>query len=418
MATESPPPRPILGDRINAATRPIHTKLNKSILARMPLALPPSALNPTLYATGILHIAPIYLVFESLWRNIVLSDTSTPTTQRNPPFLTPSEITNYPFTHSHSSISPAICPPGTRSLLIHLHLPTLLRSPSLHHDLALLTGWSSTEVTAQLRLAAQNGRLAQFLTHIKRSVDRRPHVIIAYAWVLYMALFSGGRFIRAELENAGKDFWSAQLDPLKPGNKECEPPKENGTFPLGFFRFDTAKDGEDLKIEFKSRLAEVEKQLSEKEVDEVVQEAKCVFENMVSLVGQLDGVVASNERWEEGGFLGRFFGGRVRDSLAVARERGVKPAAAGANIRRGSSETGISGMHAQGMVMSSAELVEKRTVVGDERASAKVVRFGGENKGEEGPSRRRRFGSLPNAWNAALFVGVVGVVWGIGQAAR
>ena len=33
-------------------------------------------------------------------------------------------------------------------------------------------------------------------------------MLLAYAWVLYMALFSGGRFIRATLESAGTDgFW-------------------------------------------------------------------------------------------------------------------------------------------------------------------------------------------------------------------
>ncbi len=57
----------------------------------------------------------------------------------------------------------------------------------------------------QLRQLRQ---LQAFLAHIRYSVARRPHVLIAYAWVFYMALFSGGRWIRAQLHGAGERFWT------------------------------------------------------------------------------------------------------------------------------------------------------------------------------------------------------------------
>ncbi|KAJ4187181.1 hypothetical protein NW755_007274 [Fusarium falciforme] len=61
----------LLAESIVAATRGIHAKLNKLIIARLPLALPPRAQDPALYISGLLHITPIYMTFEALWRDIL-----------------------------------------------------------------------------------------------------------------------------------------------------------------------------------------------------------------------------------------------------------------------------------------------------------------------------------------------------------
>ncbi|KAJ3481825.1 hypothetical protein NLG97_g7726 [Lecanicillium saksenae] len=60
-----------LGEAIAASTRGIHARLNKSIISRLPLALPPRASDPSTYVTGLIHIAPIYLAFESLWNDFL-----------------------------------------------------------------------------------------------------------------------------------------------------------------------------------------------------------------------------------------------------------------------------------------------------------------------------------------------------------
>jgi hypothetical protein len=184
------------------------------------------------------------------------------------------------------------------------------------------------------------------VSHIRRSISRHPHVLLSYAWVLYMALFSGGRFIRATLENAGRanpHLWghakpssSSQL--TEPGSsfqrKSSTTASTHG--PLQFFHFPTPQDGEDLKVEFKSRLAEQGKLLTQEEVEDIVKEALCIFENLILVIGQLDDVChtrindlrspleeLANPFSSPGtGEKGSAF--RIRDSVLVAKERAAR----------------------------------------------------------------------------------------------
>jgi hypothetical protein len=61
--------------------------------------------------------------------------------------------------------------------------------------------------------------------------------------------------------------------------------------PLGFFRFDTAQDGEDLKEEFKKKFEEAGRALTGDEWAEVVREAGQIFEHMILLVGELHDIL-------------------------------------------------------------------------------------------------------------------------------
>jgi len=431
--------RPHLGDRINIATRPAHARLNKSILERLPRALPPYAANPSIYASGLLHIAPIYLVFESLWHNFVRDGDDAPTSS---PFLDSAELLHFPSSESHTPPPASLpdCPPHVRTALTNLYLPTLLRSPFLHADLRAITGWSQAEVSTQLRLAAASGRLAHFLAHTKRSVSHNPHVLLAYAWVLYMALFSGGRFLRATLEEAPPAFWKAKADSVAPCGCTCYQPA-GGKLPLSFFRFATPEDGEDLKREFKRRLVEVEETLSDQEMAEVVQEAICVFDNMVLLVGQLDGVCGGDassgdtsprpvdEGWLAA-LLPKFLGGRTRDSVAVAKERGVKElpkkvwkrAHKAGNRARGLDGTGNEEQLAEEVKLT--EPAEEIATTDDiEVSHEKSVHFGVDTKGgmedEIGAfDGSLRFASCPSVRNAAVLVGLLGVVWALGRLSK
>ncbi|KAK1754815.1 hypothetical protein QBC47DRAFT_226701 [Echria macrotheca] len=430
--------RPHIGDRINVATRSVHARLNKAILERLPRAIPPQATNPCLYASGILHVAPIYLVFESLWRSLISDETNPP--EPHPAFLTPAQVSLYPATHAHGKTTPSSeppsCSPEVRAALAHLYLPGLARTPSLFSDLRAITGWSPSELSDQLRHAASTGRLSQLIKHTKAAVSRQPHVLLAYAWVLYMALFSGGRYLRASLEDAGPAFWSHKADPLVPGGCECCEPDgtETQTPPLSFFRFDTPEDGEDLKREFKTRLAEAEANLTGREVDDVVREAICLFDNMVLLVGQLDGLwggdagsaaarlpLTPREGWAAALMLPRF--GKIRDSLVVARERGFRGLGglgSGSTRGGGSSDAGAGsiggGREDDGFPLE----VEEE----DNKHRFRAVHFGGETKapevaegdeGSEGRKGRSMSSSFPPVMNAIVVLGIMGVIWALGQ---
>ncbi|KAL2760547.1 hypothetical protein ACRALDRAFT_2015557 [Sodiomyces alcalophilus JCM 7366] len=273
----------LLAESINAATRRVHARLNKLIMARLPLALPPHAQDPSIYLSGLLHITPIYSAFESAWQTLLR-----PLTE--PDSYLPHE----------TAISE-----HTRSLLSRPYLPALTRSDQLRADIHALTGWTPHQIEEQLAVVSQSGALAKFIQHISSAIDERPHVLLAYAHTLYMALFAGGRFIRSILESAPRDtFWSrpcthVQLGNASTANHPSQQRTPTATFsaqheeddfdlPLAFFRFSTPADGEDLKKEFKERLASIEPLLTPGERHDIVQEAICIFNNMFSVVAQLD----------------------------------------------------------------------------------------------------------------------------------
>ncbi|KAH9904793.1 hypothetical protein F4778DRAFT_46060 [Xylariomycetidae sp. FL2044] len=380
----------LLSTSINIATRSVHTKLNKLVITRLSLALPPEASDASSYVSGLLHIAPVYIAFESLWRDIVSvaegkdndkNGITVSPTEATDAFVTPPES---PRSHSTSG-TPAVRPP-IQSLLTYLHLPGLVRSQALKEDLIALTGWSNPTLAEHLDDNAQSPVLAEFLAHINDAVTARPHVLLAYAWVLYMALFSGGRFIRASLEAIDPAFWtpaciaassathpssssspshfrklSPFASPSSPSSSSAQPTpppsssqaQSSCLAPFEFFHFDTPTDGEDLKQTFKSRLSESEALfLAPAERDEVVEEARTIFDYMIRMVAELDEICGTDREQEAeeassgGGGISRLLSLRSRDSVVVEKERERKKLAklvkqvAGGQGNRGNSGKG------------------------------------------------------------------------------
>ncbi|KAI1111096.1 hypothetical protein F5Y14DRAFT_443523 [Nemania sp. NC0429] len=306
-----------LADSINAATRPAHAKLNKLVISRLRLALPPQADDASQYVSGLLHIAPIYIIFESLWRaaleSPVPSETCSPNdhgfagTVGDPVGCQP----DCEDTRHQLIVSTRIQP-----LLANLYFEGLQRSQALRRDLISLTCWSGPTLAEQLNHASESPVLSQFLSHIRTSVGDAPHTLLAYAWVLYMALFSGGRFIRALLEDIYPAFWipaSAQ----RPTPATLATATSTETQALEFFRFDTPEDGEDLKLEFKRRLLDSEGVLTGPEREDIIREARCIFDYMIRLVGELDDMCGTDKEAAEARLLSL----RSRDSLVVENER-------------------------------------------------------------------------------------------------
>lgn len=151
-----------------------------------------------------------------------------------------------------------------------------------------------------------NGRVAAYAAHIRRATAAKPHVLIAYAWVMYMAVFAGGRWIRGQLASGGREFWEGAGDVIdrdsETDNKDNEDGKSAaapkaapginfdtlGDRGLAFFSFDGAHDGEDIKAAFKARLEDAEALLSPRQRAEVVAEAHAIFEWSIALVEELD----------------------------------------------------------------------------------------------------------------------------------
>ncbi|EFY91816.1 hypothetical protein MAC_02101 [Metarhizium acridum CQMa 102] len=284
-----------LAESIAIATRSIHARLNKLIIERLPLALPPQAGDPFVYASGLLHIAPIYTTFESIWSVIVHGSL---------------EYSEHGQGDSGGSKpSKPVVSDQLREMLNALYIPGLMRADRLVADIQSMAGWTDAATREQLEMTSKTGHLAEVVSHIKRAIKNKPHVLLAYSYIMYMALFAGGRFIRATLESAGKEFWDTTASSAIPTTSrpsqddfadgtqnhqtETWPRRSHGCLPLRFFHFDTPEDGEDLKRDYKQKLADCDATLSYQEKHDIVQEAICIFENLVLVVAQLDTVVAT-----------------------------------------------------------------------------------------------------------------------------
>ncbi|KAL8809728.1 MAG: hypothetical protein Q9200_003167 [Gallowayella weberi] len=230
---------PSIGDEINAATRSYHTTLNQLILQLLPLSLPPNASTPDLYALGISHYHPIYSAFESSFRQYIFSTAS---------------------------------PTRIKEILRSLHIPQLERAEALCNDISLLLPPShrAPEPT-------QHPRLEAFKQHIRNSLAHKPYLLIAYTWIFYMALFSGGRYIRSKLRTG---FASPCISTLPQRQLD----EEAG---LSFWNFPGDSDGEDLKTDFKARIIALSGSLTETERGDIVAEGIHIMISLTDIVREV-----------------------------------------------------------------------------------------------------------------------------------
>ncbi|KAH7091973.1 hypothetical protein FB567DRAFT_227813 [Paraphoma chrysanthemicola] len=290
-----------LPDEINAATRNLHTSLNRLITSRLPLALPPHTSDPALYATGLVHFAHVFLTFESLWADILRDCAShTPATTSSPEVQSTSPLLSYLLVNPYDSPTlftttrgaPTQPSPEFVRFLQTARPRGLLRSARVKKDLGFLLGLQPTDL--EVVLAKYPGdRVAEFCTHIRQAVHERPWTLVSYAWCFYMAVFSGGRWIRAGLLHAGTAFWNACDASEKPGTSALS---ERG---LSFWHFPGQFDGEDIKVEFKAQLAAAETLFTPDERIDIIEEAKNIFDFCARLVEELDAVVERHDVKDE-----------------------------------------------------------------------------------------------------------------------
>lgn len=184
--------------------------------------------------------------------------------------------------------------------LRRLHMRALERGPKLRNDVAQISSRAkrppppATESQQQ-----QRPRLAAFTQHIRAATPARPHLLLAYTWVLYMALFSGGRYIRSRLRQAGAGFWKGGGEGEWRDGKgrlvEVDEDEKGDAVDgfLGFWTFEGEHDGADIKAEFEARFAAVEAVLTEGEREEVVWEAVFVMRSMLEVVEEIAEVLGT-----------------------------------------------------------------------------------------------------------------------------
>lgn len=194
--------------------------------------------------------------------------------------------------------------------LRRMYMKEMERTERLRGDVERILGngkgWRTVREQGQPMLL-ENGQelqrplLLEFVAHIHASVEGEPHLLLAYTWVLYMALFSGGRYIRSRLRQAGIGFWERRVEGEKDkgsygGRRMANSEKGDAVDAyLGFWTFEGDEDGEDLKAEFKARFASVEDILTEAEKGEVVQEAVFIMQSITEVVVEIGEVVGTSK---------------------------------------------------------------------------------------------------------------------------
>jgi Heme oxygenase len=336
-----------------SASRSLHTHLNALITSRLPLVLPPHADSPLVYATGLVPFARVFLHFEDAWEKactrkmlLELRQQSSASTWGEDVWVdVPLELLAQSQdlgasvegdesgstdndqaspSSSMSSLPPLPDTPLTRSTVIHHQSVRLLRalrnlrptgiarSTRLRNDLSALLGLTLEDVDELLRHTTEQDHelfspaADAFIAHLEAVIAEKPHVLIAYSFVLYMAVFSGGRWIRSVLSSAGSSFWTK----LRSADDEFSEPEELASkssrsssillaptpavqarlerLGLSFWFFRSPTDGLDIKAEFKSRLDALESLLTDEQRQDVVEEAREIFERFEGLVSDLD----------------------------------------------------------------------------------------------------------------------------------
>jgi hypothetical protein len=287
--------------------------LNRNITSRLPLCLPPYSPNPSIYTLGIARFADLFLNFEEIWDEIIADSPNNPALEDTWDAI--EEAYSRRLSSSFSSNNGG--GNDILSFLRTLRPAGLIRTPRIRRDIAYLRKLSSSSNNSDEKISQaaekESEAIKAFTQHMRTTVKENPHLLIAYAWTLYMAIFSGGRWVRAQLCTAGEDFWSATASassPAKPtstststqqqqqqpkekeksshgwGNWEDLKPYEDRGLSLWFFP--GAEDGEDIKTEFKRRLQDGEHMLTAAQRGEIVTEAQGIFDRCEALVQELD----------------------------------------------------------------------------------------------------------------------------------
>lgn len=156
-----------------------------------------------------------------------------------------------------------------------LHLPQMLRTEKLQNDIALIKDRLEIDQAEELELLADQSRV--FATRIDEELSANPHVMLAYCWSMYLALFNGGRIIQKLLNSAGAGFWKGE--PL----------------PLSFWDFEgDASEVEHLKNTCKERFLVAASLMTDAEKDDVIEGTNRLFDLCAEIVSFLDNKIAVN----------------------------------------------------------------------------------------------------------------------------
>lgn len=225
--------RESLGYLINEATADQHAALEELVMSHFKQCLYPATSTPLLYAEGLSY-------FLIIFRNLELV-----------------------LQHNND-----------------LYDPRLVRTDRLNADvMCIKQDFHVTERRTRFGEQEWTTVLKDFDKRMGEQLLKMPHLLLAYAWVLYLAIFSGGRYMKASLQLSFRDAWLQRIDESKHHDAEDY---------LRFWIFgDNSQENEEIRSSFKSRFEAVAETLSTQQQHEVVIEAGAIMQSLAGVVQEL-----------------------------------------------------------------------------------------------------------------------------------
>ncbi|OKP12456.1 hypothetical protein PENSUB_1822 [Penicillium subrubescens] len=252
-------------------------KLN---LSRIPLCLPPHTDRPALYLFGLSRYAELFYVIEDAWLSIIGDPVDWISHDTDADANTNADV-HVSNPEEHDDPSPqSNTKKRIQTVLRMLYIPELLRTKALQNDIRFLTSLHPPSTSSPVLLHSDNDqdkdtgrRVGQEIRH---RIQDKPHILVAYVWIMYSALLYGGRDIRTLLLKAGSDFWGLSVVEITSQRIPC---------PLSFWHIDN--DGE-VKAKYRARMTDVESLLSAREQNDILEEAMRIFGTLEELTRSLD----------------------------------------------------------------------------------------------------------------------------------
>ncbi|KAJ5363823.1 uncharacterized protein N7496_009536 [Penicillium cataractarum] len=262
--------------RLRAAIKEPHTSIHRLNISRVPLCLPPHTDRPDLYLLGLSRYAELFYGIEEAWLSLI-----------GDPLDWISQDTHIANVNLHTEVSspendlspPEDTNPRIQTVLRTLYIPELLRTKTLQDDLRLLN--ASCPPATQILIQPpkhQETNTGQRIKHeLRNRIQDKPHILVAYVWIMYSALLYGGRDIRAILLKAGPEFWGLSVAEINPQRRiPC---------PLSFWHIN---DEAEVKGKFRAGMTDVERLLSATEQQDILDEAGRIFGILEILTRSLD----------------------------------------------------------------------------------------------------------------------------------
>ncbi|ODV63680.1 Hmx1p [Ascoidea rubescens DSM 1968] len=251
-----------LANRINFETRKNHNKIDKTISVKLLIALT----DYRIWRQGLQIFYHMFKNIEILINNeldtLALSEGKTDIKYPN----------SDAFRFSPDQIQNIDKDLRVASILYQFFDPKMYRAQNLRNDLLVFYN-NKDSFESPMHLEQK-----KFVQHLYSTFQEKPHVLIAYCHVLYLALFAGGKLIRSSI------LKSTGLFPDIEGKSKNEVVQMATTF----FKFDVL-DENYFKIRYKTnyelstRLA-----LTEQEKLDIIEESKYIFDTIYNCVKELE----------------------------------------------------------------------------------------------------------------------------------